>query len=193
MVGGNSANVTQRKSARLLALSECISPTERWKSKSEWGGCYVVRVDGWDVYWDVAVACAALGRFIARWPGSWKYLVDIWQLSMISADTPTPRLERFEMILQPHFRHLFLFILQGFQLFKNVPLDKARGRSGPRWLPHRQAWNKQSGHVKYTVVPCILKSKTHLGHLDHIGKLSQAGDGDDIVVCFLFGPGQVIK
>lgn len=33
----------------------------------------------------------------------------------------------------------------------------------------------------------------HLGHLDHIGELSQAGNGDHIMVGFQFAPGDVIK
>lgn len=34
---------------------------------------------------------------------------------------------------------------------------------------------------------------SHLGHLDHIGELSQTGNRDHIMVGFQFGPGEVIK
>lgn len=33
----------------------------------------------------------------------------------------------------------------------------------------------------------------YLGHLDHIGKLRQTGNGDHIMVGFQLGPGDVIK
>lgn len=39
----------------------------------------------------------------------------------------------------------------------------------------------------------IINISSHLGHLDHIGELSQTGNRDHIMVGFQFGPGEVIK
>lgn len=41
---------------------------------------------------------------------------------------------------------------------------------------------------------CTIKTTPfYLGHLDHVGKLCQTGDGDHIVVGFQLVPGEVIK
>lgn len=37
------------------------------------------------------------------------------------------------------------------------------------------------------------KSSSYFGHLDHIRKLCQTGNGDHILVSFQLGPGKVIK
>lgn len=34
------------------------------------------------------------------------------------------------------------------------------------------------------------EQRPHLRHLDHIGELSEAGDGDDIMVRLALGPGR---
>ena len=35
-----------------------------------------------------------------------------------------------------------------------------------------------------------MEQMPHLCHLDHVGELSEAGDGDDVVVCPALGPGR---
>lgn len=42
--------------------------------------------------------------------------------------------------------------------------------------------------------PCTIRNKSlYLGHLDHVGKLCETGDGDHIMVGFKLVPGEVIK
>ena len=37
---------------------------------------------------------------------------------------------------------------------------------------------------------CLMEQRPHLCHLDHVGELSETGDGDDVVVCPALGPGR---
>lgn len=95
--------------------------------------------------------------------------------------------------------------IQQLQLHKPnqiLLLDKGQEKSDPRWPLHRQAWiKKKEIRISQNVVTrsqqinaCTMKNTPfYLGHLDHVGKLCQTGDGDHIMVGFQLVPGEVIK
>ena len=60
---------------------------------------------------------------------------------------------------------------------------KAEGLQGPGHSPALGPWGLPSG-LRPT------EQRPHLCHLDHVGELSEAGDGDDVVVCPALGPGR---
>lgn len=45
-------------------------------------------------------------------------------------------------------------------------------------------------HLRYPRGLSMKDQRPHLCHLDHVGELSEAGDGDDVMVCPALGPGR---
>lgn len=83
-------------------------------------------------------------------------------------------------------------------------LDTGQEKSGLRWPPHRPAGIKKEGGIGTRKSECgntaiadqslpSGNSSSYLGHLDHIGKLCQTGDGDHVMIGFHLVPGEVIK